>query len=309
MHTQRLYLILAIAALTACTPKKSLTPEELQSYQTEIEAWHQERLDDVKSPSGWLNLVGLYWLEPGINTFGTAPENKIIFPEGTIAPKAGYYRANQHDITFQPMDAPIAINGRPVETETIIPLDSLRGTTFTSGTLEWYILRRDTRLGLRVRDLNSPAVKAFKGIDRYPVDPAYRIEATFQPADSTHTINITNVIGQTTPQPSPGALVFTLHGQEHHLDALEEGDELFIIFGDETSGKDTYGGGRFVYTDKPNAENKVYLDFNKAHNPPCVFTPYATCPLPPAQNILKVAVEAGEKNYHAESTAETAPGK
>jgi uncharacterized protein len=306
MHT-RLYFILAIAALTACTPKKSLTPEELQVYQSEIESWHKERLAEVTSGHGWLNLIGLYWLEPGINTFGSAPDNKVIFPEGNVAPKAGYYRVNQQDITFQPMEAAIAINGRPITRETTIPFDSLRGTTFTSGTLEWYIIRRDTRLGLRVRDLNSPAVKAFKGVDRYPVDPAYRVEATFQPADSTHTIDITNVIGQTTPQSSPGTLVFTLHGREHHLDALEEGDEFFIIFGDETSGKDTYGGGRFVYTDKPNAQNKVYLDFNKAHNPPCVFTPYATCPLPPSQNILKVAVAAGEKNYHAESVAENTP--
>jgi uncharacterized protein (DUF1684 family) len=298
---------LLIAALTTCSPKK-LTPEELQSYQSEIEAWHQERLDDVKSPQGWLNLVGLYWLEPGINTFGTAPDNKIIFPEETIAANAGYYRVNQLDITFMPREAAIAINGQPIVKETTIPFDSLRGATFTSGSLEWYILRRDTRLGLRLRDLNNPAVKTFKGIERYPVDPAYRIEATFERADSAHTIDIVNVIGQTTAQSSPGTLVFTLHGQEHRLDALEEGDELFIIFGDETSGKDTYGGGRFVYTDKPNAENKVYIDFNKAHNPPCVFTPYATCPLPPAQNILKVSVEAGEKNYHAEGQSETKKG-
>jgi uncharacterized protein len=306
MYT-RLYFILTIAALTACTPKKSLTPEELKSYQTEIDSWHKERLEEVTSDHGWLNLIGLYWLEPGINTFGSAPENKVIFPEGTIASKAGYYRVNQQDITFQPMDAPIAINGQPITTETTIPFDSLRGTIFTSGTLEWHIIKRETRLGLRVRDLNSAAVKAFNGIDRYPIDPNYRIEATFEPADSTRTIDITNVIGQTTPQSSPGTLVFTLHGQEHRLDALEEGDELFIIFGDETSGKDTYGGGRFVYTEKPNAQNKVYLDFNKAHNPPCVFTTYATCPLPPAQNILKVAVEAGEKNYHTEAASETAP--
>jgi hypothetical protein len=307
MHAQRLYYIFLLAALTTCSPKK-LTPEELQSYQSEIESWHKERLEEVTSPHGWLNLVGLYWLGPGINTFGTSPDNKVIFPEGTIAPKAGYYRVNQQDITFQPMEASIAINGHPIIKETTVPLDSLRGATFTSGSLEWFILRRDTRLGIRLRDLNSQAVKTFKGIDRYPVDPAYRIEATFERAGSTHTINITNVIGQTTAQPSPGTLVFTLHGREHRLDALEEGDELFIIFGDETSGKDTYGGGRFVYTDKPNAENKVYIDFNKAHNPPCVFTPYATCPLPPAQNILKVSIEAGEKNYHAEGQSETAKG-
>jgi uncharacterized protein len=215
---------------------------------------------------------------------------------------------NQQDITFMPIDALIAVNGRPVQSEITIPFDSLRRTIFTSGSLEWYIIRRDTRLGIRLRDLNSPAIKEFKGVDRYPVDPAYRIEATFEPADSAHTIDITNVLGQTTPQSSPGTLVFTLHGREHRLDALEEDDKLFIIFGDETSGKDTYGGGRFVYTGKPNAENKVYIDFNKTHNPPCVFTPYATCPLPPAQNILKVAVEAGEKNYHPEDQTVSTPG-
>lgn len=307
MPTQRLYILLILAALTTCTPRKP-TPEELASYKAEIESWHKERLAEVTSPHGWLNLVGLYWLEPGINTIGTGRDNKIVFPEATIAANAGYYRVNQQDIIFMPIDAPIAVNGRPVQSEITIPFDSLRRTIFTSGSLEWYIIRRDTRLGIRLRDLNSPAIKEFKGVDRYPVDPAYRIEATFEPADSAHTIDITNVLGQTTPQSSPGTLVFTLHGREHRLDALEEDDKLFIIFGDETSGKDTYGGGRFVYTGKPNAENKVYIDFNKAHNPPCVFTPYATCPLPPAQNILKVAVEAGEKNYHPEDQTASTPG-
>lgn len=140
-------------------------------------------------------------------------------------------------------------------------------------------------------------LKGKVGIERFTVDPAWRLTARFEPADSLHTIPVTNIIGQTTPQRCPGAVVFAWEGKTYRLDALDGGDDLFIIFSDATSGHETYGGGRFLYAPKPSAEGKVVLDFNKAYNPPCVFTPYATCPLPPSQNQLPIAVHAGEKVY------------
>jgi uncharacterized protein (DUF1684 family) len=253
----------------------------------------------VTSPHGWLNLVGLYWLEPGMNTFGSGPQNAVVFPEGTIELQAGYFLVTQQEVSvFVNSGVAITANGQPVPDKFQAHIDSIQSIRFESDSLEWNIIRRDTKLGIRLRDKASNAVKAFAGIARYPVDPAYRVEAVFEPADSSHTIAITNVIGQTTSQRSPGVLLFTLQGLEHRLDVLDGGeDEFFVIFSDETSGRDTYGGGRFVYVGKPDAQGKVFIDFNKAHNPPCVFTPFATCPLPPDQNALKVEVRAGEKNY------------
>ena len=191
----------------------------------------------------------------------------------------------------------ILSNGAPVSDPVIFNPDSAKAPQLQYGSLRWNIIKRDQKLGIRVRDLASEAVKSFTGVERFPVNPELRVEAKFEKADSTRTINITNVLGQTTAQRSPGTLVFTLEGKEYRLDALKGGkDELFIIFADATSGKETYGGGRFLYVKLPDADGKTVVDFNKAYNPPCVFTTYATCPLPPSQNVLPVAITVGEKN-------------
>jgi uncharacterized protein len=168
-----------------------------------------------------------------------------------------------------------------------------------SGPLRWNVIKRESKLGIRLRDDAADLLHTFNGVARFPVDPEYRVEAVLEAADSLKKVNITNVLGQTYQRPSPGELVFTLQGKEHRLTPIAEGnaDELFIIFADATSGKDTYGGGRFLYVKPPGADGKVLIDFNKAYNPPCVFTPYATCPLPPEHNVLSVAISAGEKTY------------
>jgi uncharacterized protein (DUF1684 family) len=162
--------------------------------------------------------------------------------------------------------------------------------------LRWFIIKRGNKFGIRLRDLESPFLKEFTGIDTFPIDAKWRVKAKLIKEENKK-IPILDVLGQTNLQDSPGKLVFTIDGNEYSLDALEEGESLFIIFADKTNKEETYGAGRFVYTFKPNASGEVYLDFNKSVNPPCAFTPYATCPLPPKQNSLPIAVIAGEKNY------------
>ncbi|MCW5911678.1 MAG: DUF1684 domain-containing protein [Cyclobacteriaceae bacterium] len=292
-------LIISGLLLQSCAGKKELSPEALKAYKAEIATWQAKRVEDLKAPNGWLNLVGLHWLEPGINSFGSASSNTVIFPEGKIAAQAGYFFVKDNIVTITVNNGvPVFANGKAVTSRVIFHPDSARATTLTSGDLQWNIIQRDSKLGIRLRDRASAEVQSFTGIDRFELNPDYRIEARWEAADSARTIDITNVLGQTTPQRSPGTLVFKLEGKEQRLDALAGRDELFIIFADATSGHETYGGGRFVYTGLPDkATNTVVIDFNKAYNPPCVFTPYATCPLPPGQNVLSVAIPAGEKNY------------
>jgi uncharacterized protein (DUF1684 family) len=155
-------------------------------------------------------------------------------------------------------------------------------------------------MGVRLRDLGHPSLKSFKGIDRFPVDAAWKLEAILKTDSIRKTIPIRNVLGQTTEQYSPGKLQFTIEGKLYSLDALEEEDQLFIIFGDQTNGESTYPSGRFVYVAKPGPDGKTVIDFNKSYNPPCAFTPHATCPLPPRQNQLPLSIVAGEKNFHLE---------
>lgn len=272
------------------------------TYQQEIDTWHSKRVQDLKAPNGWLNLVGLYWLDEGASSFGTDPQNKIIFPAGAIAGQAGTFQRTGNTVRLIVQNAEVKVDGKEVKEAVIFDKDSARQPVVSSGHLRWAIIQRGEKIGIRLRDLASPLVTQFKDIDRYPVDTAWKIQAVLQPQDQTPTIAITNILGQTNQQPSPGKLAFTVGNKQYTLDALEEGDELFIIFGDETSGKTTYPSGRFLTVKKPGANGLTTIDFNKAYNPPCAFTSFATCPLPPRQNILPFAVTAGEKNYGHHTT-------
>jgi uncharacterized protein len=281
------------------TKKEEVIIIDTVAHKTEIEQWQAKRINDLKAPNGWLNLIGLHWLHDGINTFGSGKNNDIVFPEGKIADKAGYLVLKQNKVTLE--IAPkvnITVEGKPVKSLTVFNPDSTRQPVVEFDSLRWTIIKRDDQFGVRLRDLNNADLKNFKGIERYPVDVKWKLKAKWEKADSTKTIDITNVLGQTTAQKSPGTFVFEIDGKEFRLDALMGNkEEYFIIFADSTTGKETYGAGRFIYVKHPDENGKAFIDFNKAYNPPCAFTPYATCPLPPKQNMLDIAVTSGEKNY------------
>ena len=171
-------------------------------------------------------------------------------------------------------------------------------TVLQIGSIKFNLIIRDTLYGIRFRDLNSELVKSFKGIERFPIDESWKINARFEPYNPPKEIEVPNVLGQISKEKSPGAVVFERDGKTYRIDAVDEGGEnLFLIIADQTTGEETYGGGRFMYVKKPDSTGTIVLDFNKAYNPPCVFTKYATCPLPPLQNYLKLRIEAGEKAY------------
>ena len=292
----------AAQSLTSPTSAAQTPAAQPSAYQQEIDTWHSKRVRDLKAPNGWLNLVGLYWLDEGASSFGTSPQNKIIFPAGAIAGQAGTFQRTGNTVRLIAQNAEIKVDGKEVKEAVIFDKDSARQPVVSSGNLRWTIIQRGEKIGIRLRDLGSPLLTQFKDIDRFPIDTAWRIQAVLQPQGQTPTIAITNILGQTNQQPSPGKLVFTVDNKQYTLDALEEGDELFIIFGDETSGKTTYPSGRFLAVKKPGADGLTTIDFNLAYNPPCAFTSFATCPLPPRQNILPFAVTAGEKNYGHHTT-------
>ncbi len=268
------------------------------SYQTEIENWKQKRIEALKAENGWLNLVGLYWLHQGKNTFGTGKNVDIKFPENSITEDAGYFELNGTTVTlFVNQSTDIKVNNKSVKKAIVFSDDSNKTIVESYGSLKWSIIKRDAKIGIRLRDLNSPLAKSFDGAERYTTDSNWRIKAYLKKPQINSNVFITNILGQTKNEPSPGKLVFSFSGKEYVLDVLEEDRQLFILFGDATSGKETYPTGRFLYADIPGADGLTIIDFNKAFNPPCAFTNYATCPLPPKQNILPFAVTAGEKDY------------
>lgn len=265
----------------------------------EIDDWHAKRVEALKGPTGWLNIAGLFWLEEGMNSFGSDASNELVFPASLGLPSAGYFVLEKGVVrqTLLP-GVQLTSNGKPVSgTVTVFNPDSTRQPVMEQGSLRWFIIKRDTKYGVRLRDLNHDNLASFPGIERYPVDVSWKVVARWDETPG-RTLPITNVLGQTTQQPAPGTLVFSLMGREFKLDALDEGgDNLFIIFGDGTNARETYGAGRYLYVPRPDSTGLVVVDFNKSENPPCAFTEFATCPLPPIQNVMDIAVRAGEKDY------------
>jgi uncharacterized protein len=289
---------LFLALLFSCqqAPKRSV--EEISSYKSKIEEWHVKRTERLLGPTGWVNVRGLYWLKEGINSFGSGSSNDIVFPAGKIAEKVGFFLLRDSVVSMQLLpDVMVTTDSAAVSSLVIFHPDSTRSKVLESGSLQWLVIKRNDKIGVRLRDLETEKLKEFKGIERFEptLDWKFDAELIVKPGKK---IDVVNVLGQTYSLPVIGTLTFSYAGKWYALDAIDEDGEFFIIFGDATNGKQTYGSGRYLYADPPNGDNIVILDFNKATNPPCAFTEFATCLLPPSQNILPFDVNAGEKAYH-----------
>ncbi len=280
-------------------PESKAAPAADEAYGKEIEAFRQERIDGLKKPEGWLSLVGLFWLQEGDNRFGSGAENRVIFPEGSAPEVAGKFVRHGDQVSVEAAaGSGLTSDGKTVtQLDLAIDADSKGPTRLELGSLRFYVIRRGDRLGVRVKDNASPVLKSFTGIDTYPTRSDWRFEARFEPYVPVKKVPVPNILGQIDDTSSAGTVVFEIAGKTYRLDGLgEPGEGLFLIFADDTNGGETYGAGRFLDTDPPK-DGKVVVDFNKAYNPPCAFTPFATCPLPPKQNRLGLRVEAGEKNF------------
>jgi len=286
---------ITIALIFAAISIMPFAPDD--SYRAEIEHWRGRREASLRSDDGWLTVAGLFWLKHGINTVGAAASNDIVLPAGSAPGKMGAFDMHDGIISFQAaVGVTTTVNGSPVSAATLKPDSSESPDVLRLNDLTMFVIQRGDRYGIRLKDKNSEMRKAFTGLKYFPVREEYRVKAKFVPYDPPKTISVPNILGQVEPTPSPGYVEFTVKGRELRLDPVTEGDSLFFIFKDLTSGKETYPPGRFLNTAMPK-NGEVILDFNRAYNPPCAFTPYATCPLPPEQNKLPIAIDAGELRY------------
>jgi uncharacterized protein (DUF1684 family) len=263
------------------------------AYVQSFEKWKADQTADLKE--NWLSLAGLFWLKPGVNRFGTDASNQIVFPKGPA--HAGEFDLVGKDVTLKLLPGVQAtIAGKTIATARLDPDTSDHVTSVEMGALRFHVIVRGERVGIRVRDTDSAAARNFKGMLFFPLDMNYRVTAAWVPADGKKTVEIPNVLGDVTVQSIPGVAAFQLNGVNLNLTALggDAKTRLFFVFNDLTAKNDTYPGGRFLDTG-PVVDGYVVLDFNRAYNPPCAVTPYATCPLAPKENRLAIAIPAGEK--------------
>jgi uncharacterized protein len=288
--------ILLIASLITTTAISS----DLQTERASVAKWRSERVADLMSDTGWLTLVGLFWLNTGENTFGRAPSNMLVLDHPSLADTAGTFVLAGDRVTFTAKaGSGITQGGQPVTTIGLVSDAKESPTVVSSGPLRFFIIERAGKFGVRVRDVASPRRHDFQGLQYFPILPDWVFEARFAPYAPHRKIRIVNILGLEEDMDSPGAVVFSKDGQEVRFDAVLDGDDatdLFIMFADGTSGHETYGAGRFLHV--PFATGgKTVVDFNEAYNPPCAFNNFATCPLPPYQNRVKLKITAGEKKY------------
>ena len=289
---------LLVAAMSVAAASTSGTAASTDGYTAQIEAWRMQRAERLKAPGGWLSLIGLDWLKPGRNTIGSASGSDIVIAK---APARLGTITLDGDVATIELDAGVAatIDGDAAARATLLDDSHEKPTTVAFASVSFYLVDRGGRKGLRIKDSEAATRTGFLGLDNFAIDPAWRIEADWVAFDPPRSLEIPNVLGTIDSMPVPGKAVFSRDGKTYELmPVLESADarQLFFIVADRTSGKETYGAGRFLYADMAK-DGKVVLDFNKAYNPPCAFTPFATCPLAPPENRLPIAVNAGEKRY------------
>ncbi len=282
----------AVAGIALCVSACAIQPPDA-AYLQSFEKWKGELVDDLKQ--NWLVLAGLFWLKPGANTFGSAADNAIVLPSGPAHAGVFQLRGDAVSVELQ-KGVQAKIGGESLDQAKLQADITGKPTVIEMGSLRMHLIQRGQRLGIRVKDLNSEAARNYAGPIFFPLDMTYRITGTFVPSDGKRTVDVPNLLGDVTPTPIAGEVRFKLNGQDLTLTALS-GDPakgLSFVMGDLSGKTDTYPGGRFLDTD-PVVDGKVVLDFNRAYNPPCAVTPYATCPLAPKENRLQVAITAGEK--------------
>ncbi len=290
----------AATALTAGGSPGIAAGDNPQDEYARITDWRAKRLASLTSETGWLTPIALYWLKDGENSFGRAPTQAFSVDDAALAPDTGAFVLTDGHVRYVAHASKvITYLGQPVTSLELRSDVDEKPTELGAGSLHFMLIERAGHLGIRVRDSVSPNRLQFKGLEYFPVRADWHIQARFEPYVPERRIPIVNILGMKEDMTSPGAIVFQRDGRTWRLDAILEapGDrELFVMFSDATSGKETYGAGRFMYVGLPTAD-RIEVDFNEAFNPPCAFTDFATCPLPPQQNRLALAIDAGELKY------------
>lgn len=290
-----LLMVITILTLAAGYQSGSQKQEVDAEYAEKLKAWQQKRLQGLQNKNGWLSLAGLFWLEEGKNTFGSDKGNDLVIKEVKAPTHIGTFFWEKDEVRFAVSEKANVLHEDKSVSELKLENDEKgKPTMLHCGSLTWYIIKRGNRLGVRLKDSRHPRLSKLEKIDSFPVDTQWRIEAVLERFKEPRKVTIPNVLGMEEQEDIQGALVFKIKGKEYRLLPLGN-KSLFVIFGDETNGTETYGGGRFLSVAEPDPQGRTIIDFNKAFNPPCVFSEYATCPLPPQENQLELRVTAGEK--------------
>ena len=302
-------MIRTVALMTALLVNNP-TAVDPAAHRADVEAWRNARAERLKQPANWLSLVGLYWIEPGKYLLGSNVSEADVKDDITgvirverLPARFGTIESKGGKVTLQlEPGTGTTIDGQAADAVELKPDSSGAPTRVARDGIEFILIERGGRHALRVWDAQSPVRTGFTGMEYFDIDPSWRIEARWEPYPPGRTIPIADVIGTLEDTPTPGAVVFERDGKTHRLESLDAGGgQVWFILADRTSGKSTYGAGRFVYANLPtDGSNVVVVDFNKAYNPPCVFTPYATCPLAPPENRLDLEITAGEKRFKHE---------
>ncbi|MFS8465874.1 DUF1684 domain-containing protein [Xanthomonas campestris pv. raphani] len=273
-----------------------------KTFLADNAAWREARLTELRAPDGWTSLVGLHWLSLKAHYIGRSADSGIRLAVGP--PKMGMVSSERDAVWFVPeRSAALTVGGKPLTGKIrfqsdVDPQPTLIGFDDGKGVLS--LIHRGDRYALRVKHADAPSRTGFAGLEYWPIDPSWRIQARYVPNNVGKTIPIVDIVGISSEQPNAGAIEFERDGKTYRLEAIgEPGRPMFVVFADRTSGHGSYSAGRFLDLEAPDASGHVVVDFNRAINPPCAFTPFATCPLPPPENRIDLAVSAGEKAYKA----------
>ena len=284
---------LIAAFLASCS--QSGANFDASAHAQEVLEWRAGRMQRLKDPYGYLTQIGLYWLETGIYSFGSAETSDVVFG-GNAPPDIGIFTVTDDGVSMT-VSPGIDVRSDGVQVEEIeIAADTTdHGVTITHGSLAWTVVERAGQYGVRLRDFEHPFVESFGPLPYFDIDPSLRVEATLRRYEEPKIANVGTVIEGLGYHPSsPGIVEFEIDGQSYELEAYTSGDSLFYVFGDRTSEDATYGAGRFLYSATPGEDGKTILDFNKSYSPPCAFNDFSTCPVASPRNRLPIRIEAGE---------------
>lgn len=293
----------SVLAVAACGAPPPLPPYDAAAHAADVETWREWRHGELVKPDGWLSLSGLYWLPDGVSSFG-AGDADFVYRRDGVADRLGVFRVEADRVWFTADDAvevtseEQALRGEILMYEPEVAEGDRPRLTWRE--LQWYVILRQDHLAVRLKDARSALIVDFDGMENFDLAPDWRFDATFEFHEPPKIIKVPNVFGSLGDVESPGAVVFEHGGDTYRIDMWKDSDDpanFFTAFGDATNGGDTYGAGRFLWVDAPDAYGRTVVDFNRAYNPPCAFSAFATCPLPPAQNRLPLEIRAGEKKF------------
>lgn len=311
----------ACIAVTACQPAPPSTGDAsavaradaaATAFVSVQQAWRDQRRADLTRPDGWTSLVGLHWIEPGAHYLGSSAGNGVVLAMGPA--HLGMIELRRGRLRFVPgRGTATTLDGAPLNAAAVLRADDDAAgpskLAFDDGKGVATVIKRGERYALRVKHADASSRVGFKGLAYWPADSRWKLAGTFLPHPPGRTLAIANIIGTTDDVPNPGVVEFQRDGQTYRLEALDEGDDgLFLVFADRSNGHGSYGAGRFLDAPRPDARGRTTLDFNRSYNPPCAFTAFATCPLPPAENRLDLLIDAGEKAYHSGAAAPASKG-